>query len=116
MLSVFILIIFGYFYVYKAIKKRKALIAADEIETQKMNSTIKIIFGIIFFIAGLVSLISRGEITVKIVGREQMMKEAFFGWSSTSDTLMTIIIISAVVMIIGLALTIWGFMQAQKKN
>lgn len=79
-------------------------------------SIVKIVFGIIFFIAGLVSLLSRGELTVKIVGRGQIMQEAFFGGSSMSDTLTAIIVISAIVMIIGLALSIWGFIQIQKKN
>lgn len=79
-------------------------------------SVAKIIIGIIFFVGGLVSLISRGELMVKIVGKSQIMHEAFFGGSSASDALTAIIVISSIAMIIGLALSIWGLIQIQQKH
>ena len=53
---------------------------------------------------------------MNIVGRGQIMREAFFGGSSASDTLTAIIVISAIAMFIGLALSVWGFAQVKRSN
>jgi predicted nucleic acid-binding Zn ribbon protein len=96
------------------IDTRQANVSAVSINNT--GSVVKIVFGIIFFVGGLVSLLSRGELMVEIVGRNQMMRESLFGGSSASDTLTAIMVISSIAMIIGLALSVWGFVKIQKTN
>ena len=71
-----------------------------------------ITIGIILFVVGLIALIMRGEITVKIVGESQIMHDFFWGGSSTEDTLTAIMVISGISMIIGLILFVIGIIKA----
>jgi len=74
-----------------------------------------IIIGTILFIAGLIGILMRTDITVAIVGRGQVMQEAFFGGSSTSTALIAITTISAIAMISGLIIFVLGIIRANAK-
>jgi len=70
--------------------------------------TASIVVGVILFVAGLIGILMRGEITVKIVGRGQIMKDMFFGGGSTESTLITVMVVSGIAMILGLILFFVG--------
>ena len=74
---------------------------------------VSIIIGAILLIAGLVGILMRVEITISIVGRSQVVREAFWGGSSTSTALTTVTIISTIAMILGLIFFAIGIVKAK---
>ena len=110
---------------YFIIKKTVQRTSFDEISTSsvssvlstninKDNSMVFLTTGIIIFVIGLIAIIMRVEITVKIIGRSRILQDAFFGGGSTKETLTVVIIISAIAMILGLILFVKGMIKASR--
>ena len=60
------------------------------------------ILGAILFVVGLIGILMRGEITVKIVVRSQILHDAFLGGGSTENALIIVMVVSGIAMMLGL--------------
>lgn len=83
------------------------------------DNTMPIVAGTILFIVGLVSILMRGEITVKILGRKQVMNEFFWGGNTVSYTLTSIVVIGSIAMIIGIIIlvnSVMGILKTTRQN
>ena len=82
---------------------------SNKLDEESQSSSM--VTGAILFVIGLIAIIMRGEITVKIVGRGQILSDAFLGGGSTESTFTAIIVISGIAMIAGLILFIKGIIK-----
>ena len=81
-------------------------IEEEDVELANKGNIGSIITGAILSVGGLITLIMRNEIVIRIVGKNQVLKEVFWGGNSTQDTLAILVVISAIAMIAGLVLLI----------
>ncbi len=105
---------------YFLIKKTVQKTPIDEISSpsfsKKDNSVVLIISGIIIFVIGLIGILMRGEIAVKILGKGHIAKDLLLGGGSTGDALTVVAVVGAISMILGLVLFVKGIIKAFHAN
>lgn len=122
MLLVLVIIIsFSLGYFIKEIKiKRKPEVSNKDAEREETKFEKKysfsIVTGAILLIAGLIITIIHKDIAVEIVGKEQALKEAFFGGSSFKQAVIIVLGGGIAGIVSGVIFLFYGLISFLKKN